>query len=70
MIEAVILNPNEAILFFAKHYVRLYCSEGNVQELVRYMLIPHGTNEDCKVPDVYDKAMIGMSEDTLDIEVA
>jgi hypothetical protein len=70
MKEGVILNPFEAILFVNGRGVRLYHSEGDVRSIVRYMLLPFVRPEELDTADKWDKAVIGMTEDTAKIDVA
>jgi hypothetical protein len=69
MLEAVILNENEAIIFSDRRQLRLCVDNGNVRELVLYMMMPNDVNPDIKNPAAYAKAAVGMSEDTVEIDL-
>lgn len=69
MLEAVIINENEAIIFSGRRQFRLSVDTGNVRELVLYMMMPPDVNPDIKSPAAYTKAVVGMSEDTVEIDL-
>jgi hypothetical protein len=68
--EITIVNAQQAVVFYPNgKQLRLWCSAGNVRQMVVEWLMPMNVNRELD-PMAYARACKGMSEDTSVIAIA